>query len=64
MCASISILITSLAAMLDYYDENYESEIVEQGKVDIRYVCQANDIRTDTAAEWPWKVFEHGQPLS
>lgn len=58
VCASVSILITALASMLDYYDENYESEVVEQGNVDIRYKCNAGDIRTDTVFQMAMEGFE------
>lgn len=58
VCASISILVTTLATMLDYYDENYESQVVEEGKVDIRYVCKAGDVWTETVFQMTMEGLE------
>ena len=58
VCASVSILVTTLAAMLDYYDENYESDVVDQGNVDIRYKCDAGDVRTETVFQMTMEGFE------
>lgn len=58
VCASVSMLVTSLAAMLDYYEENYELEVVEQGHVDIRYICDPGDTRTDTVFQMALEGFQ------
>lgn len=58
VCSAVSVLVQTLASMLDYYDENYEEEVVEEGKVDIRYKCTAFDVRTKTVFEMAMEGFE------
>lgn len=58
VCAAVSILVTSLAAMLDYFDDDFEKAVVEEGNVDIRFNAGIADPFADTVFQMAMEGFE------